>query len=119
MAKLKTDGTLRHKDLDRLVKKVTKKAPYIRVSPELKKFRKDLLVELMGGKCEKCGGVFPSCAMDFHHINPKSEKRRYAIGNKIANYAEKGFWERLIPEVRNECRLLCANCHRVVHHGEE
>ena len=103
------------KELDKMFELAkTQKQPYEKVSLELKHFRKKLLIELMGGKCEVCGGEFPDCAMDFHHINP-SIKNKTAIGVRIKNYAEKGFWERLVPEVRNECRLLCANCHRVLH----
>lgn len=66
-------------------------------------------IEEMGGKCAKCGGIFPSYVYDFHHRDP-SEKED-AIGNYINNWSVK----RMAKEVV-KCDLLCANCHRIEHH---
>ena len=64
----------------------------------------------MGGKCNKCGGVFHSSAFDFHHVNPEEkdvDPGALVRRSKEALYAEL-----------SKCILLCANCHRI-HHWEE
>jgi hypothetical protein len=63
-------------------------------------------VELLGGKCVKCGGSFPPAALDFHH----KEDKTFGIGN----YAKSCSLERVAEEVL-KCVLLCANCHRLEH----
>lgn len=84
---------------------------------ELAGYRKWILTQLLGGKCFRCGGEFPACAMDFHHKDGKDPKELH-VGNRLRNYSEKAFWERLLPDVIDQCNLLCANCHRVVHWGK-
>lgn len=64
-------------------------------------------IELLGGKCAKCGGVFDPCQYDFHHVNP--EEKDFTIGENVLVGKEK-----FIMEV-NKCILLCANCHRLEH----
>jgi hypothetical protein len=76
----------------------------------LKGIKKKLqLIELMGGKCEKCGYDKNIAAFDFHHKNPfeksfdvKIQKLNYMSDDDILNEAMK-------------CMLLCANCHRELH----
>lgn len=79
----------------------------------LKNYRnrlKEMMVEYKGGKCEKCG--YNNCidALEFHHINP-SEKD---FG--ISQYANLCY-EDVKKEV-DKCILVCANCHREIHHEE-
>ncbi len=83
---------------------------------DLARYRKDILIELLGGSCNICGKIFPQCAMDFHHKDGK-EKGELSIGTRIRNYSEKAFWERIIPDAVERCILLCANCHRIIHYG--
>lgn len=66
------------------------------------------LVDAMGGACSKCGGVFPLCVYDFHHLGEKDDSISYLIAN--------GSLEALEAEAA-KCVLLCANCHRMEHHG--
>lgn len=71
-----------------------------------KKFKAELKlksVQYKGGKCTDCGGVFPPCAFDFHHIHgPK----------RIMSAITK--WDEVRKEL-DKCVLLCANCHRIRH----
>ena len=74
--------------------------------------RKQLLIDLKGGKCEKCG--YDRClgALSFHHLDPE-EKRLSLDVRTIRGTAI----EKLIEEVK-KCRLLCANCHAEEHWNE-
>jgi predicted HNH restriction endonuclease len=67
---------------------------------------KTKLIDLLGGKCEMCNGVFHHSAFDFHHKENKLED----ISGMFGNRAEKDIFE----EVK-KCTLLCANCHRIHH----
>ena len=70
---------------------------------------KDAVIEVMGGKCCKCGGVFPRGVYDFHHHGDKT----YNPSELIIRYsAEK------IAEELSKCVLICANCHRIEHESE-
>jgi len=68
-------------------------------------------IEHLGGKCSKCNNVYPEYVYDFHHKDP-SEKEK-----SIARMLSRK-WDRLKVEI-DKCVLLCANCHRIVHHGLE
>jgi hypothetical protein len=65
-----------------------------------------LAVEYKGGKCHDCGGVFPACVYDFHHLD--SSKKDFMIGR-----TNRG-WDKLRPEL-DKCDMLCSNCHRIRH----
>lgn len=113
--KIKSDGTPSHKDLDKMISK--RKYSPIRTNKlinELARYRKDILIQLLGGLCKECGYIYPQCAMDFHHVTGK-KKGELAVGNRLRNYSEKAFWERIVPDVTKQCILLCANCHREEH----
>ena len=85
---------------------------------DLARYRKDILIQLLGGYCQNCGQIFSQCAMDFHHKDGK-EKGELAIGTRLRHYSEKAFWEKLLPNVVEKCMLLCSNCHRVLHWGKK
>lgn len=64
-------------------------------------------IEHLGGKCIDCGGVFPECVYDFHHL-----------GDKEAHVSTMIKENRKLEAILNEaskCELLCANCHRIRH----
>jgi len=72
---------------------------------------KELLVESLGGCCSKCGISYPLAVYDFHHI---------LTGTKEADpgsIIRDGSLERITEEI-SKCVLLCANCHRLEHHGD-
>lgn len=73
-----------------------------------KKDKRLKLIEYKGGKCEICN--YDKCykALEFHHIDP-SKKDFDISANSFA-------FERMKKEV-DKCVLLCANCHRELHHN--
>jgi hypothetical protein len=66
----------------------------------------------MGGKCVACGGVFHPAAFDFHHLDPS--KKDFSITNAFNNKTLDDIFDEA-----KKCILLCANCHRVEHAGEQ
>ena len=70
------------------------------------------LIEMLGGKCQTCEKVFHPAAFDFHHLDPK--KKDFSITNAFNNKT----FEAIEREVK-KCILLCANCHRIEHAGEQ
>lgn len=68
-------------------------------------------------ECMHCniGSIDTYEMLDFHHLQPK-ENRTKAISKQIARtsiLSEKG--KILLKEIKENCVLLCANCHRLVH----
>lgn len=74
--------------------------------------RKLELIEYKGGKCEICGYDKNLSALEFHHIDP-SEKEFQLDSRHLSNTSI----EKLKSEI-NKCMLLCANCHREIHHPQ-
>ncbi len=75
--------------------------------------RKIKYIKCLGGKCEHCGIELTDtnyAIFDFHHRNPKEKEM---VWTKIRLLSE----ERVLQEL-NKCQLLCANCHRLVHGGD-
>lgn len=72
--------------------------------------RKENLVRVSGGKCCLCGYDRTPSALEFHHIHP--EMKKYGIsGDGVCHDLESD-----LVEVQ-KCILVCANCHREIHHG--
>lgn len=75
---------------------------------KIRRFRaKAAAVELLGGKCERCGWSGNQAALQFHH--KKSAGKEFMIGN-VANKS----WDSIKMEMK-KCILLCANCHMIEH----
>lgn len=72
---------------------------------------KELSVKFKGGRCTKCG--YDKCidALEFHHRNPN--EKEFGIGSQ--GYTRG--WNRVKKEIE-KCDILCANCHREIHHKE-
>ena len=74
---------------------------------------KQRLSDAFDNKCAICGGTFPPCVFDFHHLDPDtlvfrlSEIRKHAIS-----------WKRIVKEVR-KCIMVCSNCHRQIHYNNK
>jgi hypothetical protein len=68
---------------------------------------KKMGVELLGGKCSKCGYNKTNRALIFHHNDPT--KKQF----DISRWGVVG-WERLKNELA-KCELLCLNCHAEKH----
>jgi predicted nucleic acid-binding Zn ribbon protein len=70
------------------------------------------MIEYKGGKCERCGYNKNMAALEFHHVNPE-EKEFPLDARRLSNT----HIDRLKKEV-DKCMLLCANCHREIHHPD-
>lgn len=72
-----------------------------------KRNNKEAAVKYKGGKCELCG--YNKCidALEFHHV---SEKKL------LDNFVRVGALNKKRKEELKNCMLLCANCHREIHH---
>ena len=68
---------------------------------------KKRLVEVMGGKCNRCGYSRNIKALSFHHRN--HEEKEFSISGKHCFSLE-----RLLKEVE-KCDLVCMNCHAEIH----
>ena len=64
-------------------------------------------VDLLGGKCTICKGVFHNAAFEFHHPDP--DGKDYSIGNKKCLRIESHIQE------LTKCVLVCSNCHKTIH----
>lgn len=85
---------------------ITRKKQSIKVR-KYRQARKEWLVKLRGGKCDRCFGVFDEVCYDFHHID--NETKEFHVG-QLLNYSK----EEILAEA-SKCLMLCANCHRLTH----
>lgn len=75
--------------------------------------RKYDLVKIKGGCCGQCGYNKCMQALEMHHVNP--EEKEFPINAlTIIKYT----WEKILKEAE-KCILLCANCHRELHHPDD
>jgi predicted RNA-binding Zn-ribbon protein involved in translation (DUF1610 family) len=65
-------------------------------------------VQLLGGKCDKCGWTGPDAGFHFHHVRGK---KSFGIGD-----ASHKSWALILKELK-KCVLWCALCH-VIHHSD-
>lgn len=69
--------------------------------------RKHILQGLKINGCAICGYGKNYAALEFHHVNPRDKN----YGININTVVKKSITKEL-----NKCILLCANCHREIHH---
>lgn len=74
--------------------------------------RKVYLINLRGGKCEKCPYDKNIAALEFHHLNPQ-EKDNNLDSRHLSNRSME--W---IMKEFEKCIVLCSNCHKEIHHPE-
>lgn len=67
------------------------------------------LIDLFGGKCEKCGYDKNVAGFDFHHKD--GYDKFFEIKICFLNHKK----DDEILEEALKCMLLCANCHREIH----
>ena len=72
---------------------------------------KELAVHYKGGRCSICG--YDRCigALEFHHVDPNVKE--FGIGNGNTKSFE------VLKKELDKCILVCANCHREIHHGKK
>lgn len=66
--------------------------------------RKDALIKLAGGCCNRCGYSKHRNALCFHHIDPSTKK--FGLCQNGLRRPE----EEILEEFK-KCQLLCVNCH--------
>jgi len=76
----------------------------------IRRRRKERLVEEAGGKCQLCGYATYAGALQFHHVDPSTKE--FSVSQKGVTRS----FERALAEAR-KCVLLCANCHAEVESG--
>lgn len=69
---------------------------------------KKMAIEYLGGKCQHCGYNKNPAAMEFHHRDSKEKEDNI-------NRLLRSSWKKVKSEL-DKCDLLCANCHRELHH---
>lgn len=69
---------------------------------------KKRLVELRGGKCERCGYDKSLRSLQFHHRDESQKSFGLSQSDSIRS------WEDCLAE-SEKCDLLCANCHAEEH----
>ena len=75
-----------------------------------KRIRKLEAIQYLGGKCSSCKQEYHPAIYEFHHRDPTLKEKD---PSKMLSLS----WERITKELDN-CDLLCANCHRLEHHGK-
>lgn len=74
---------------------------------ERRRDRKLEAVEMFGDKCADCGNSYHYSVYDFHHLNPLVKEMHPSVALSRTDWRD----------VLSKCVMLCANCHRVRHHG--
>jgi len=95
------------KEIEKRYYEKNKKEIYERKKNRRKKLKEES-IELLGGECSKCGYKKCFAALEFHHNRGSKE-------DNIQSFLHKESRRKLLKEVK-KCILLCANCHREVHH---
>jgi hypothetical protein len=75
---------------------------------EDKRLRKEKAIEYLGGVCSNCNNKYHPAIFEFHHKCPQEKVKD---PSKMLSLS----WERIKNEL-DKCVLLCANCHRLIHH---
>ena len=65
-------------------------------------------INLKGGMCCMCGYNKHYGALEFHHTDPSTKEKQW---DKLRLCA----WDKIVAELE-KCILVCANCHREIHH---
>lgn len=99
-----------YKDQGRYRNQPGRKEYIIKKVSEHRLRNKKRLVELKGGKCQRC--LYDKClaALEFHHRDPSTKR----FNLTLTNMTQK--WSRVLEEAE-KCDLLCANCHREIQYG--
>lgn len=78
---------------------------------EDKRKRKLEAIDYLGNRCWSCNEQFHPAIFEFHHLDPSTKDRD---PSKMLSLS----WARLTAEL-DKCALLCANCHRLLHHKDK
>lgn len=70
-------------------------------------------IKLLGSECQNCGIKLTDTnfsIFDFHHIHPEEKEYTWS---KLRLFSDSRIEQEL-----SKCKLLCSNCHRLVHYGD-
>jgi len=88
----------------------TNNAEYVREKQRLdKRTRKLWAIDYLGKTCSVCNQSYHPSVYEFHHTDPENKDRD---PSKMLSLS----LVRLQAEL-DKCILVCANCHRILHHG--
>lgn len=73
-------------------------------SYEKRKSKKAHLIKLLGDACFKCGYI--GIALVFHHVTNEKDSKDWRRSKEMERFIQEG-----------KIMLLCANCHRELHHA--
>jgi predicted HNH restriction endonuclease len=82
---------------------------YVTRTRERRRRYKLKALELLGGKCKKCG--YNKCikALTFHHLGGKDAS--------VSRLSCRSGWKTIEEEIK-KCIILCLNCHMELHADE-
>ena len=86
------------------------KKDYVRWSREWNQKLKIKYIKMLEEKCNSCNIALDknnACIFDFHHVNNEDKE-------SVHEYRTKGFKTKI---KEGKIKLLCSNCHRLVHHS--
>ena len=73
-------------------------------SYERRASKKAHLIKILGGTCFKCG--YKGIALVFHHLTNEKDVRDWRRSKEMGRFIQE-----------EKIMLLCANCHRELHHA--
>lgn len=91
--------------------KNNKEKAYKKVDSRRREIKKWFLEYKSELSCETCGFSHPA-ALDFHHTDSKEKETE--ISKMVTESYSK---ENILNEIA-KCRILCSNCHRILHFDE-
>lgn len=71
--------------------------------------RQRLILDAKKVPCSICGGTFPDVCLDFHHIDDATKEF------SIAEAMYRTISLTRIQLEMNKCKVVCSNCHRIIH----
>ena len=75
---------------------------------KVRKENKQWAVDFLGGICSRCQIAYPLVCYDFHHKDPGEKDHS---PTRLLQGSRKKLQEEIL-----KCELVCANCHRLIHH---
>ena len=68
--------------------------------------KRDFIAEAKNVPCTDCGKQFPTCCMDFDHLD--GTIKEYNIGQSLGRLGMPG-----LAKETAKCEVVCSNCHRI------
>ena len=99
-------GYMNQKQSEYRARRYNENGKWLDEGPKAKEL-KAWITELKSAPCSDCGGVFPTCCMDFDHVD--GNNKLHNVGSMVARHYSK----ELIAQEIEKCDLVCANCHRI------